>query len=99
MAQFQDFNPFIRDSSDLICISTNDVAPGEVKSALLSPFKNGEELVKKFVKDRLEQNAHVDFWAKVSRQKSKTFASLSNTKASARSPKMNKAKGVQELFK
>ena len=44
--QLQQFNPFGRDQAELICISTNDVGPKEVKDYLLTGTDCGKDLVR-----------------------------------------------------
>ena len=45
--QLIQFNPFGRDSSDLICISTNDVAPFEIKDDLLSAKNRDQKMIQR----------------------------------------------------
>ena len=53
---FNEFNTFGRDSMDLFCISTNDVAPEDIKYDLTIATKRGTEVLKTFVEIRLSAN-------------------------------------------
>ncbi len=70
------FNPFGRDSSELVVISTNDVAPCDVKDDLLSAPEKGKVIIEQFIEERLESNASKGFYDVIKKPEHKTFASL-----------------------
>jgi hypothetical protein len=86
------FNPFGREQEDLICISTNDVAPDAVKNDLLTAKERGKSLVEDFISTRLGPNPSVGFFDPLKKNKSKTFEAISSepTKLSS-APKVLKA--------
>ena len=57
ISKLREFNPFERDSEDLICISTNDVAPAEVKDDLLTVQEWDKQLLQQFIHNRFPENA------------------------------------------
>ena len=65
--KFQLFNPFGRDMKDLVCISTNDVAPTDIKEGLLSARQKGTTLIKEFVDKRLGENRSILFHDPISK--------------------------------
>ena len=72
------FNPFGRKQDDLICISTNDVAPDAVKKDLVTAKERGKSLIEDFISTRLGPNASVDFFNPIKKNKSKTFEAISS---------------------
>ena len=74
--QLQQFNQIGRNTEDLVCISTNDVALPEIRKDLLSAKLRGRVIVGKFINDCLGQNPVTNFRDKLPQTKSKTFAAL-----------------------
>ena len=72
------FNPFGRKQDDLICISTNDVAPDTIKKDLLTAKERGKSLIEDFISTRLGPNASVDFFDPIKKNRSKTFEAISS---------------------
>ena len=74
--QLQKFNPFARNCTDLMCISSNDIVPPDVQRDLLTAQERGKQLLIRFMQDRLQPNATQMFRAPITKNKSKTFANL-----------------------
>lgn len=72
------FNPFGRKHDDLLCISTNDVAPDDVKNELLTARERGKSLIQELISKRLGPNASVDFFEPIKKNNSKTFEAISS---------------------
>ena len=51
--QLRHFSVFSHNGPDLICLATNDVAPENIKDALLSSKDRGQAKVREFVQSRL----------------------------------------------
>ena len=93
----EEFNPFGRQTNELMCISTNDVAPPDVKTDLLSAVDRGQTLLKEFVDKRLCANLS-DFHEPISKNKSKTFATM-HTAFEPKDAKSKTAKADRDLFR
>jgi len=80
------------EESKLISIATKDVCDNDIVSDLLSCKARGNDLVKSFTKERLEEKS-TDFFAPIKRNKPKTFAPLykSSTTESTKRSKVRKA--------
>ena len=74
LKQLQEFRPFERDTKELICISTNDVASQSIANDLLTAQERGKDILKAFVQTRLGKDATVQFHSTIRKNKSKTFA-------------------------
>ncbi len=70
------FNPFGRDNNDLEVISTNVVAPCDIKDDLLSASEKGKVIIEQFIEERLDSNASKVFYYVIQNPEHKTFASL-----------------------
>lgn len=99
MEQLQEFSPFGRDTTDLICISTNEVAPEEIRGDLCTAHQHGKDQVKRFVQDRIGDGATVDFRATIKKNKSKTFASLNMVPETVKLRQLNTTKAARDLFR
>jgi hypothetical protein len=58
--KLREFNPFGHDREELVCISTNDVAPQDIKEELLTAKSHGDTLLKTFI-DVLVKSLLKDF--------------------------------------
>ena len=97
--QFIAFNPFDRDTEDLVCISTNDVAPPDIREDLLTAHIRGKVLVNEFISMRLTENVQVQFCEKIKQNKSKTFAVLHSVQVTSSSDQSKSVKAGRDLFK
>ena len=55
--QLASFKPFDRETTDFVCISTNDVASTEIKTDLLSALTRGNVVLTDFIEKRLSEQA------------------------------------------
>ena len=73
--QFERFKVF-EPCTELCCISTNDLAPDDIREDLLEAEQRGLLLLKDFVRERII-NRDMSFFSPIHRNKSRTFGSLS----------------------
>lgn len=97
--QLSQFNPFGRDTGNLICISTNDLAPPEIKQDLLSAKTRGQHQMKEFIENRLGENPTSTFRDTISQNKSKTFRSLHAVQETKQSRQSKTVRADRDLFK
>ncbi len=93
------FNPFGHDNSDLVVISTNDVAPCDVKDDLLSAPEKEKVIIEKFIEKRLESNASKWFYDVIKKPEHKTFASLYQVSVPTKGGKTTTVKADGKLRK
>ena len=93
------FNPFGRDNSDLVVISTNDVAPYDVKADLISAPEKGKQIIEQFIEDRLGPNASKGFYDVIKKPAHKTFASLYQVSVHTKAGKTTTVKADSKLRK
>ena len=74
VSQFKKYNVF-RHTTDLVAVSTGDVASAEIKEDLLEAEETGKAAIKEFVNDRLVKK-DVKFHDRIKLQKLKTFETL-----------------------
>lgn len=74
--QLASFKPFDIETTDLVCISTNDVASTEIKRDLLSARTRGNVVLTDFIENRLSKQATKVFRDPLVKNKSRTFANL-----------------------
>ena len=74
--KLETFKPFGRETTDLICISTNDVASTEIKTDLVSALTRGNVVLTDFIEKRLSEQASKVFRDPLVKNKSRTFANL-----------------------
>jgi len=72
---------FSNTTEDLVCLSTGDVAPDDVRDGLLSVEKKGVTLVQDFVKSRLIEQS-TDFYSRLPQNKAQTLATMYKVKVS-----------------
>ena len=72
---FQTFNVFSRESEDLVCLTTGDIANEEIARDLLNAENLGQQVIKKLVMERLLEKT-VSLHSSITKQKLKTFASM-----------------------
>ncbi len=70
------FNPFGRDTNDLVCISTNDVALTDVKEDLFCAKAKGAALIKEIVTKRLGESHTTPFHSAIPKNNLKIFATI-----------------------
>jgi hypothetical protein len=71
-------NPFDRNPSDIVSLSTGRAVPSDVQSSLLTVRKKGEEAYETFKKDRLEKGEK--FFDPIKKINLKTFTSTTTSK-------------------
>jgi hypothetical protein len=95
--QFRQFNVFGHDHQELVCLTTNDVAPTEVTQALLNAKQRGYEKLEKFVQQRLCETS-VGFHDTLHNVKVLTLHNLYQTQASSGITNLKLAKADRNLF-
>ena len=78
--KFLELGVFSREEPQLICLSTNDVAPEPVKTDLLGAYEKGTRKIESFVSSRLIQQ-DVSFFSKLQLSKIKTMGTLYEVKS------------------
>ena len=76
-AIFREFKPFWGDYMGLSCISTNDVAPEDLKCDIATATKTVTKVLKMFVETYLVEHLTTKFHDTIPKVKSKTFTNLS----------------------
>ena len=74
VSQFKKYDVF-RHTTDLVAVTTGDVASAEIKEDLLEAEETGKAAIKEFVNDRLVKKG-VKFHDRIKLQKLKTFETL-----------------------
>ena len=97
--QLQEFCLFEKDSTQLMCISINDVAPQEIQHDLCTSYQRGKDEVKRFVQDRIGQDATVEFHSTITKNKSKTFATSSIVPETVKILQLNTTMAARDLYK
>ena len=97
--QSECFRVFEHGDQDLVCILTNDVAPQEVKTDILSARKRGQKILDEFVAQRIAKDERGTlFYERLSKQNSKTFASVHAKQPASKHTKHGSVKADSDLF-
>ena len=86
---------FGRQSTQLRCITTEDIAPASVKKDLLSAYHRGRDAVEELYKTRLSVNPAVPFDATVHKHSTKTMANKNEGDPSTATPKPPKSEATK----
>ena len=97
--QIKQYNPFGRDCEGLVCISTSDVAPDDIKEDLLSASTHGKEKLQTIVQQHLSLNASRSLYDMIPKNKSKTFATMNNVQVVTKSGDQKIVKVDRDLFR
>ena len=98
VTQFQRFDVFSI-GPDLLSLCTKDVAPTDVKEALLSAEEWGKQAFKNFLQQRMQPEPDVGFHDSLPKNKSKTFLSLYTIQTKGASDHAKTFKADRDLFK
>jgi len=97
--QFTRFHVFDQKGSELICISTKDVAPSDIASDLLDADINGKDVLRSFIQERLSNDAKRSLYDPVSKNNSKTFAKMYTNKPVLKEKKQKSVKADRDIFR
>lgn len=97
--QFDLYKVFQIPGSDLVSLSTRDLASQDIRVDLLGAFERGRDLVGKFVDTRLADGAEKAFFDPIQRVKSKTFTDLYAVKAKSSDGKERVIKADRDLYR
>ncbi|MES9882793.1 MAG: hypothetical protein ABW185_18145 [Sedimenticola sp.] len=96
--QFERFHVFTQQSACLVCLSTRDVVPEDITSALLNAERHGHEQVSSFVTSRLVE-APCTFHDTLKKNKSPTMATMYDVTVKGSAIEKSKSvKGGRNLF-
>ena len=97
--QLKLFNPFGQDTEDLLCISTNDVAPSDITEDLLTVQQRGKKKMREILENRLGENPQQPFRSVLKKNKSKTFSSMHLIQVKTSTGQSSTIKADRDLFK
>ena len=89
---------FSNTTEDLVCLSTGDVAPDDVRDGLLSVEKKGVTLVQDFVKSHLIEQS-TDFYSRLPQNKAQTLATMYKVKVTVQKDKVVEVKAERDIFR
>ena len=95
--EFKRLGVVSKHSESLVCLSTGDVAPEDVRDELLSAEVKGTSLVIDFVKSHLIDRS-VDFYSRIPQNKAKTLATMYKVKVPVQKDKVIEVKAERDIF-
>ena len=95
--EFKRLRVFSNTTKDLICLSTGDLAPDDVRGGLLSVEKKGTSLNHNFVKSRLIEQT-TDFYSRMPHNKAQTLATMYNLKVHVQKNKVIELKAERDIL-
>lgn len=97
MGEFQR-NKLFTPSHDLVNLSTNDIAPEDIISELLSAREKGQNLVSEFMETRFVNNV-TDFYARIPQVKAKTLGTMYKAGVQVKNDKITVVKAERDIFR
>jgi len=98
VSEFKRLRVFSNTTEDLMCLSTGDVAPDDVRDGLLSVEKKSVTLVQDFVKSHLIEQS-TDFYSRLPQTKAQTLATMYKVKVTVQKDKVVEVKAERDIFR